>query len=177
MKKIILTLSVLTILSTSVFAQKLAYIFSEKILSESQEAIDASKEFDKVIAEMKKDYQDKESELRKLNDELEKQSLLLSPEKKAEKQAKMEDIYRQLLDFEKNKFGPGGEAEKKQNDLMKPIIEKVNKVVKEVSVREGFDFVLDASIGGVIVYAKEDFDITDRIIETLNKNKTPKTTK
>lgn len=168
-KKLTFLLVALIFSANSVFAQKIGYIFSEKVLIESQEAIDASKEFEKIVAEMQREYEQKQVDFRKLNEDIEKQSLLLSDEKKAQKQQQLELLYKEILEFEKVKFGPGGEAERKQNDLMKPIIEGINKIVKEVSENEGFDFVLDASVAGVIVYAKEDFDLTDQVVEALNK--------
>ena len=46
------------------------------------------------------------------------------------------------------------EMQKKQGELMQPILEKANAAIQTVAERLGFDYVVDASPGGGIIVAK-----------------------
>ena len=41
-------------------------------------------------------------------------------------------------------------------------------VLQKIGDEDGFDFILDV-VQGVVLYAKPEFDITDRVLEELNK--------
>ena len=49
-----------------------------------------------------------------------------------------------------------------------PIIDKINKILEKIGKDEEYDLIMDARMGGV-VYAKEKFDLTDRVVKILNK--------
>lgn len=53
-------------------------------------------------------------------------------------------------------------------ELTRPIIDKINKLIAKIGEEEGYDFIFDAS-SGALVHALPKYDITDRIIEELNK--------
>jgi outer membrane protein len=52
--------------------------------------------------------------------------------------------------------------------MTKPIIDKINKILEKIGKDEEYDLIMDARMGGV-VYAKEKFDLTDRVVKILNK--------
>ena len=51
---------------------------------------------------------------------------------------------------------------------MQPIIDKVNTVIQKIGEDGDYDVIFDAAVGN-IVYAKEDFDLTDLVLEDLNE--------
>ena len=48
------------------------------------------------------------------------------------------------------------------------IYDKIDTIIQRISDEEGFDMVFDV-VQGVIVFAKPEWDITDRVLEELNK--------
>ncbi|MBK7409602.1 MAG: OmpH family outer membrane protein [Saprospirales bacterium] len=54
----------------------------------------------------------------------------------------------------------------KQEELLTPILEKVNNAIKEISKEEGYTMVFDLSSGAVL-FADETSDITPKVIEKL----------
>ena len=53
---------------------------------------------------------------------------------------------------------------------MKPISEKVQRIIDKIAKEENFDFIFDARAGGII-YALPKYDLTDRVLMLLNKEK------
>ena len=50
-----------------------------------------------------------------------------------------------------------------------PINNRINEILNRIGDDEEYDFIFDANQGN-IVYAKDDFDLTDRILEELQKD-------
>lgn len=103
-----------------------------------------------------------------LVDDIKNQSLLLSPEKKAEKEAELQNLQVQMEQFYYQKLGQQGELFREGQKLSEPIVNKINQVIKQVGEEEGYDYILDAA-QGQLLYAKEEFDITAEVLEKLNK--------
>jgi outer membrane protein len=56
----------------------------------------------------------------------------------------------------------------KQQELFKPINDKVTKKIEEVAKELKFNFVFDKA-GGFLIYGDKDYDLTYKIMEKLNK--------
>ena len=63
---------------------------------------------------------------------------------------------------------PDGLIDKKQEELISPIIEDVNEILMNIGETEDYDFIFDASAGGVI-FSAEQYDLSDQVLEELNK--------
>ncbi len=147
---------------------KLGYINSIKIRAEYKEFADAQAKFDKEIAEFQNQDVALRQEVDSLQKVLESQSLLLSEAKKKEKEQQLEAkkvAYRKFFD---EIFGPDGKVEKKNAELTKPILDKINAALEKIANQDGYAFIFDA-VNGNIAYAKKTFDITDKVLTELNK--------
>ena len=56
----------------------------------------------------------------------------------------------------------------KNAELLEPILDKLKNVIEAISTDDNIDIVLDASTGGIL-YAVPSLDITDDVIERMNK--------
>ena len=149
---------------------KVGYINSEDIFARYEGTKDAQEKFNKEVAKWEQLASDKQKEMKDLKDQLEKQSLLLSNERKKEIEASLQQKMIEYQDFLQSKFGQKGEALTKNEELTKPIIEKINVIIEKIAKDENYDFIFDARGGGV-VFAKKTFDLTDRVLTLLNKGK------
>jgi Skp family chaperone for outer membrane proteins len=70
--------------------------------------------------------------------------------------------------FVKQVMGPDGEAAQKEYELSKPLIDKINTVIKLIALKEGYAYVLDSAAGSVL-YAKDELDMTNKVLAELNK--------
>jgi outer membrane protein len=149
---------------------KIGFINVEEIFKNYAGTKDAQAKFDKEVAKWEQDASTRQKEIKDIKDQLEKQSLLLSSERKAELEAKLKQKMVEYQDFLQTKFGQKGEVLSKNEELTKPIIEKINKIIEKIAKDEGYDFIFDARAGGVI-YGKPAFDLTERVLNLLNKEK------
>ena len=148
---------------------KIGYIDSEKILTDSQDYKDAKKILDDEEKEYSRQGRQKELDIMNLEEEIEAQSLMWSEEKKVEKQQEYQQKYLEYQQFLQEIWGQQGKLYQRNLELSKPIIDKINVVIQQLGDEEGYDLILDAGMGN-LVYAKPDYDLTERIIEEL-KNK------
>ena len=107
-------------------------------------------------------------EIDSLQKVLESQSLLLSEAKRKEKEQQLETKKQAYRKFFDEIFGPDGKVEKKNAELTKPILDKINAVLEKIANQDGYAFIFDA-VNGNIAYAKKTFDITDKVLTELNK--------
>lgn len=157
------------LLSVPLLAQKFAYVHSQKILSEYQEYVDVQNKLEEIRNQYDAEYQQMVNEYNTLIEEIDSQSLLLSPEKKEEKMQQAQEKALAIERYKYEKLGPEGEFYRKNMELTKPIIDKINNLIQKIGKEEGYDFIFDASSGALVHADSEKFDITDRVIEELNK--------
>lgn len=147
---------------------KIGYINSMRIREEYREFSETQAKFDKEVAEYQKLDQAKRNELDSLIKAFESQSLLLSEAKRKEKQAEIEakkEGYRKF--FEEN-FGPDGVLEKKNAEMTKPLLDKINAVLEKIAVQGNYAYIFDA-VNANIAYAKPQYDLTDQVLQELVK--------
>ncbi len=108
-----------------------------------------------------------QQELDELVDEYDKQKLILSEEKKQEREAAIRTKRDALDAYTRQIYGPGGTAERKQMELLEPLLENVNRAIEMVAVEGNYDvvFTLQSGLG----YIKETLDITDKVLDQLEK--------
>jgi len=147
---------------------KIAYIDSERILNESQDYKDAKKILDDEEKEYSRKGRQMELDIMNIQDEIEAQSLMWSEEKKLEKQQEYQQKYMEYQQYLQEIWGQTGKLYQRNLELSKPIIDKINVVIQKIGEEEGYDLIIDAGMG-VLVYAKPDYDLTNRITEELKK--------
>jgi len=149
---------------------KLGYINSEAIFAEYEGTKEAQNKFNKEVAVWEQEASKKQQEINNLKDQIDKQSLLLSSERK---KVLEDSLNQKMVDYQKflqDKFGQKGEALVKNEELTKPIIEKINRIIETIAKEENYDYIFDARAGG-IVFAKKVYDLNQRVLEQLNKEK------
>ena len=156
-------------LSVIGFAQeKFAFVNSQKILADFQEAIEVQNKLEEIRNQYEAEYQKMVQDYQTMAEEIESQSLLLSEEKKQEKLRIAQQKAMDIDKYKYDKLGPEGELYRKNLEFTKPIYDKINKVIQTIGDEEEIDFIFDAS-QGALLWALPKYEITDRIIEQLNK--------
>jgi outer membrane protein len=93
--------------------------------------------------------------------------LILSPEKKKEREDEIGKVKKEYQQYLAETFGVGGKVEKRNSELSKPILDKVNAAIAEVALENNFDLILD-TVTGSVAYGRKSLDVTDRVLEKLN---------
>lgn len=108
----------------------------------------------------------RQRELQDLISEYEKQKLILSEDKRREREAAIRTKQEALDAYTRQIYGPNGTAEKKQQTLIVPLLERVTKAIELVAVEGNYDVVFTMQSG--LGYIKETYDLTDQVLERLD---------
>lgn len=152
--------------------QKIGYIDSQEILAKYEKAQEIKEEFQSKVNEWKREVNKRQQELEKLQKSLETQSFMLTEEARMRKVQEMQQKKAELENFINEVYRQDGKAEILNKELMQPLLQEIDTIVSEIAQEEEYDFILDASTG-VVLYADDMYDITDRILQTLNRKYMP----
>ncbi len=161
----------LILMTGGVFAAdlKFAHVDSKLIFEQYKDTKKAQGEYDKQVAKWEQDAAQKQKDLMEMKERLEKQSLMLSDEKKKALEADFLKKKSEYEQFVQKVYGRGGELFEKNEQFSGPIIEKIKKTIQDVANQEGYDMVFDRAAGAV-VYWKKDNDLTQKVVDFLNKD-------
>lgn len=148
---------------------KIGYVDDQQILQANKAWIKAQEDWNIESKAWQDEAQAKQVEIQELFSEYEKQKLILSDEKRKEKEAAIRTKEEDLDAYTRRIFGPGGAAEKKQDVLTRPVLEAVTKAIEAVSLEGNYDVVFTVS-GSGLGYIKETYDITQKVIDYLDAN-------
>ncbi len=171
MKQFLITLVGCFLLTTSAMSQKIVYVDTEYILESMPEYAQAQETLMEFTTLWTEDIQAKEKEL------LDKKALYLQNEplmpevKKIEEQKAIEDAENNLSALKLKRFGTKGDLYKKQQDLIKPIQDRIYNAIKQMAEYRDYDMVLDKATGVSILYVKSKIDVSDEVLRIVNANK------
>jgi outer membrane protein len=143
---------------------RFAFIDSEKIQTNYKEWGKAQEQFNTELRAWEDEAKKMQQELNDMIREYDQQRLILSADKKAEKEAAIDAKQEALNSFTKQISGPGGKAETRMSDLVRPLYDKITAAVEKVAIEENYDFVFNSD---GLVYGKKELDITDKVIDIL----------
>jgi len=170
MKKTIFILSLLIIFSSSIPAQlKIGYVDSDSIMDNLTDVQDARQKLDVMIRDWQSEIRGLESEYKKKKDDLDKRNLIMTDQTRTEAQKELTELENKISTFRDQKFGSNGELFQKQDELMKPVQNRVFNAIQEIAAEEDLDFVFDRSGDIMLLYAKPDYDITALVLEKLKR--------
>jgi len=147
-------------------AQTIAVIDSDRIFDNLGEVTDAAELLEIEILDWEAHADSLQEDIDAIQADLE-YTMVMSPERRREREALVEEKSVELQTFLSRTFGPGGLVESRNSQLVSPIVASINEAVQELSIEEGYDIVLDTS-GGLVVYVSNSLDITDMVLEKLS---------
>jgi outer membrane protein len=146
---------------------KIAYFNSDAIMKQLPDAQDAQKQLDQFVADWQQELNKMQDEWKKKFDEYDKRKLIMTEQRRAEAERELREMDQKIVDFRTQKFGQNGELFNKQNELMKPVQDRVFKAVQDVAREDGYDYVFDKSGDILLMYANEKYDLTQKIFAKL----------
>ncbi len=167
MKRYIFLTLLLFIPAVSFAQLKIGYVDSDTIMKNLPDAQDAQQKLDALIQEWQTELTKLEGDWKKKYDDYEKRKLIMTDQTRSELEQELIKLEQQIGEFREKKFGTNGELFQKQDELMKPVQNRVFIAIEEVANEEDFDFVFDRSGDVMLLFAKEEHDITARVLEKL----------
>lgn len=169
MKRIVMWgCGLMTLAVTPVLAQmKVGHVNSNAILKQLPDAQDAQKQLDALTATWQEDLNRMQNDWKRKFDDYDKRKLIMTEQRRAESERELRELDQRIVDFRNQKFGQNGELFTKQNDLMKPVQDRVFKAIQDVAREEGYDYVFDRSGEILLMYANEKYDLTQKVMDRL----------
>jgi outer membrane protein len=146
---------------------KIGYINSETVMEQSKEAQTALAGFNRDVDGWNQEAIERRKELDDLARELGQQSPMLSDAKRLEKE---QDHQRKLTEYDQfvqSVWGPGGLVVKRNEEVLRPIVAKIQTILAKFGADEGYDLIFDAADGNIL-YADQTLDLSQKVIELLN---------
>ncbi len=154
-------LSIFVLTGMAQAADKFAYVNLARAFSEYSK----TKDYDKTLTDKESKYTaERDKKLAELNSLKDKFNLLSDKEKEAKK-SELENKAKAAKDFITQKET---ELRKEQEDKMKEVLKDIETVVKAYAEKQGYSLVFNDR---VLVYQTKSMDITDQIVDILNKKK------
>ncbi len=139
---------------------KMGYVNLGKAFDEYGKTKQADTVLEKKSTEKEKERQKMVDEISKLKDELE----LLNDKAKQEKQGVIDEKLKKLQEFVN---ATREELNKQRDEMVKDIVREIDKVIQDYGKQNGYTVILNDR---VLVYGEDNLDITQDIIDLLNKN-------
>ena len=165
-----LTLALMMVLwcSSTVGAQalKIGYIKDDRIYQEWDAWTKAQEDWLTESKAWDEEATAKQEALQELVTEYEKQKLILSDDKRRDREAAIRTKEADLDAFTRQIYGPRGTAEQKQSQLIQPLLDRLAKAIETLAIENEYDIIF--TLQG-IGYIKESYEVTDKVLELLNE--------
>jgi outer membrane protein len=155
--------------SQAVAPLKIGYINSAAILEEAPGAKEASAQFDQYLQGSQAEVTRMQQELQTLMADYDRQQLMLSPTAKTQRQ---EEIRRKQQEYQSRVDALESQAGQRQQQLVQPVMDKVNQVIEVIRAEGGYAFIFDVAAGSIIA-ADPKLDLTQQVIARLKAAPTP----
>ena len=144
---------------------KIGYIKSQTILANAPGRAAAETQFEKEMTTYRAQVQRMGDSLNTLIADYNKQEVSLSPQAKETRQkdirAKEEEYQRRTQELQQ-------QVRAREAELVRPIMEQINKVIDELRAEEGYSMIFDAeNQAGVVVAADKNLDLTEKVLARL----------
>jgi outer membrane protein len=147
--------------------QKIGYIDSDYILQRIPEYATIQQKVDQLAQDWQRELDTQRQQVNERFREYQARELLYTNE---ERRRRREEIVQAEQEVEKLRlryFGPEGELFAQQEQLMRPLQEKILTAIEQVATEEGYDYVFDKQGDFLFLYTRAQLDLSNRVLEEL----------
>jgi len=142
---------------------KVGFVNTDRIFREANTAKAAQAKLEQEFARREKELNDMGTALKNASDKFEREAPTLSESQRLQRQKQLVD---QDRDFQRKRREFQEDLNARKNEELQQVLERANRVVKQVAEAEKYDVVLQEA-----VYINPRHDITDKVIKALNAAK------
>ena len=162
------TILTLALASFALADVKIGYVDSNEIMNNFDEVRQVQADLEKEQRRLESEFNELVYSLDSLKQDFDRQRLLMSDTRRNEKENEILNKEKSVQKFQLDKFGPEGEIYKTQNQLLKPVLAKIDDAIQKVGSERGYDFILDA-MSGALLYALDSHNLTEDVMDELAK--------
>ena len=139
---------------------RVGFVNTDRIFREANTAKSAQVKLEQEFSKREKELNDVGTTLKTLSDKFEREAPTLPESQRAQRQKQLLD---QDRDFQRKRREFQEDLNARKNEELQQVLERANRVVKQVAEAEKYDVVLQEA-----VYINPKHDITDKVIKALN---------
>ncbi|MEO8544014.1 MAG: OmpH family outer membrane protein [Burkholderiaceae bacterium] len=139
---------------------KIGFVNTDRIFKEAASAKAAQSKLEQEFSKREKELIDLGASIKASADKLERDGPTLSESQRVNRQ---KQLVEQDRDFQRKRREFQEDLNSRKNEELQMVLERANKVVKQVAEAEKYDLVLQDA-----VYINPKHDITDKVIKALN---------
>ncbi len=139
---------------------RIGFVSTDRIFKEAATAKAAQTKLEQEFSKREKDLVDQGASVKSAADRLEREAPTLSESQRANRQKQLVD---QDRDFQRKRREFQEDLNARKNEELQQVLERANKVVKQVAEAEKYDLILQEA-----VYVNPKHDITEKVIKVLN---------
>jgi outer membrane protein len=129
---------------------KVAHINVSELMESLPDMKAAKAQFDKLTAGYDAEYKTMVEEFRKKVAQYEKEATTVTDAVNETRSKELQDMQKRIQDYQDNATK---ELQGKQEAIYKPILEKAKAAIQKVAKAKGYQYVLDATVGGGVLVA------------------------
>ena len=150
------------LVSAQVQAQefRIGFVSTDRIFKEASTAKAAQVKLEQEFSKREKELVDLGTTLKTMADKFEREAPTLPESQRVSRQ---KQLVEQDRDFQRKRREFQEDLNARKNEELQQVLERANKVVKQVAESEKYDLVLQEA-----VYVNPKHDITDKVIKVLN---------
>jgi len=139
---------------------RVGFVNTDRIFKEAASAKAAQTKLEQEFSKREKELIDQGAAIKALADKLEREAPTLSETQRGTRQKQLVD---QDRDFQRKRREFQEDLNARKNEELQLVLERANRVVKQVAESEKYDLVLQDA-----VYINPKHDITDKVLKALN---------
>jgi outer membrane protein len=139
---------------------RVGFVNTDRIFREANTAKAAQAKLEQEFSKREKELNDMGNGLKAASDKFEREAPTLSEAQRTTRQKQLVD---QDRDFQRKRREFQEDLNARKNEELQQVLERANRVVKQVAEAEKYDVVLQEA-----VYINPKHDITDKVIKALN---------
>lgn len=171
MKKLIISLCLLTSVVFAANAQKFAMVDMEYIMKNIPAYETANDQLNQISKKWQSEVEAQMQEVQKMYKNYQTELVFLSDDMKTKREEEIVAKEKAAQELKRSYFGPEGELFKKRQSLMKPIQDEVYSAIQEISKERDLGLVFDKSSSMNVIFTSPKLDISDAILQKLGYSK------
>lgn len=146
---------------------KIGVVDFQRVIKESEAGRHMQTQIQKKGRQMEADLQELAQQIEKLNEQLTRDAMVMSKEKRQEKQRELEI---KKYDFQSTQKEYQAKFRELENKMLEKLREEIFAIAEQIGKKEGYLLIIEKSAA---IYYPGTIDITDKIIRQYNESFTP----
>jgi len=148
-------------------AQRFVYVDTEYMLSQMTEYQSAQSELKVQIERFNAESEEKKQEIERLYRALKAESPLLTESMRKDRMEEIKSKEAQLLSWQNQQYGPEGALQKRQQELIRPLQDKIFAAVQKYARDKSYDLIFDRAAGNQLLFVNPKFDKSNEILTAM----------